>query len=186
MTAKQPDDPYKQTNEQHLEGSSEFLRQLFTWLFLLGLAIFHQTLGFLGWFSRFLRHRWIKRAIGISLVLAVGLTAFRAVPVIYARFALAHAAGDAARQLHLKGEARVLADLRRAAAGLGLLEAAADGGVFRLQTADADGGTWCTISFDFTHEVDCYGFGRWPVAIRGKVLRLVQEPVPGAPPPDPD
>jgi hypothetical protein len=185
MTAKQPDDQIRQTTEQQADGSSEWLRQLFTWLFLVGLKGFHQTLAFLRVIVRFWNHRWTRRTIGTGLFLAVGLTAFRALPVIYARQALAHAAGDAARQLHLKGEARVLADLRRTAAGLGLLEAAGEG-VFRLQTVVEDGGTWCTISFDFNHEVDCYGFGKWPVPIRGKVLRLVREPVPGAPPPDPE
>lgn len=172
-------EPNEEPGQGAPDGTSEFLRVRLTWLLGMGLRGYRLIRSVLAWLRRALWNRSLKRLLGLALLLASFLVAGKAVPVVYGRFALAHAAGDAARQLRMKGEDRILRDLRRAAAELGLTEGATQPDAFQVAVAYEGTGVWCTVSFDFVHEVDCYGFAKLPVTIRGKALRAVLEPQPG-------
>ncbi|GEM_PF-2595365 len=119
------------------------------------------------------------RSLAGLAVLACGLLAgIRLAPVIYGRYALVHAAGNAARQTLLKGEARVVDDLRHRAFELGLTEAALEPDTFRLQPVYTDEGACCQVSYDFVHVVNFYGLWRMPVRLKASVTRLQVEPLP--------
>ena len=123
------------------------------------------------------------RSFLLALPLAVGLlAAFRIAPALYGRFALAHAAGIAARQLEIKGEDRTLLDLRRQAFELGFPEAALEPGTFRLEITSSMDSSLCTVSYRFTHVVNLYGLAHLPMRIQGKVTQAMVSAVPTAAP----
>lgn len=139
-----------------------------------------RVLGFLAEAWQQLTAHRVRNLLVLALLAAAALGAARLVPVVYGRAALAHAAGDAARQSRIKGEDRVVWELRHRAFELGLTEGALEPDVFRLETGWNDDGPTCTVSYDFVHTVPVYGAWRVPVRVRGKVTRIQVEPTPNA------
>jgi hypothetical protein len=103
---------------------------------------------------------------------AVVMGGLKLVPAVYARYALVHAADVAARQSLLKGEDRVVLELRHRAYDLGLMEAVLPPDVFRLEPTYLAEGPACAVSYDFIHRVDFYGLYRLPLRYRARVVRL--------------
>jgi len=122
-------------------------------------------------------HR-MRTLAGALLFVAAALAGIRTVPPIYGRYALAHAAGIAARQSRLKGEAQVVLELRHRAFELGLTEAAMEPEVFHLEAVLNDEGPCCRVTYDFVHVVHVLGRFRWPMRIQGDVTRLQVDPMP--------
>ena len=120
--------------------------------------------------------RRVRSCLATLPLAACVLAALRLLPAVYGRYALAHAAGNAARQVQLKGEERVLRELRRQAFELGLTEAALDPGTFHLDQEAAEQGSLCTVSYAFTHVVRFYGLATLPMRIEAKVTRQVVPP----------
>jgi hypothetical protein len=135
--------------------------------------------------------RWLRRAFGMLLLLAMGWIAFMGIQVTYGRFALVHQAGIAARQYRLKGEDRVILDLRRRAFALGFPEAALEEGAFRTEETEREGLELRVVSFDFIHRVR-FPFGMaCRIRIHGKAESVPMDPPASAspdlpPPPPPD
>ena len=122
-------------------------------------------------------HRLRTFLTTLGLALAV-LVLVRLVPAVYGRFALAHDAANAARQVNLKGEDQVLWELRRHAFKLGLTEAALDPEVFSLETSQGEFGTSCTIAYDFIHVVPLAGTYRLRLRYQARITRLAVDPQP--------
>ena len=130
-------------------------------------------------------HR-VRSALAALLLAGAGLVALRILPAVYGRYALAHAAGNAARQIRLKGEDRVLWELRGQAFDLGLVEVAMDPDGFLIETGYQEDLPVCTVSYAFTHVVPILGALRLPMRIQAKVTRAVVEPAPLEAPASPD
>ena len=124
---------------------------------------------------RLVRH-WLRSAALLAFLAAAVLALVRGVPVAYARLELIHQAGDAARQIRLKGEPEVVLELRRRAFAFGLTEAAQDGQVFQVEMVSVEGVELCAVSFDFIHQVPVLGSWLVPVRIRGRAVELPVEP----------
>lgn len=137
-----------------------------------------RVLGFFAevW-QRLTAHR-LRSAVELLVLAALALAGAKFVALGYGRAALAYDAGLAARQLKMKGEDRVLSDLRHQAFDLGFTEAAVMPELFQLETGSSDEGDTCTVSYDFVHTVTFYGAGRLRVRVKGKVTRLEVEPQP--------
>jgi len=149
----------------------------------LGLRTLHLLVrawaGFAPWAAglgyRLVRHG-LRTAFLLAFLAAAVLALVRAVPVAYGRLELIHQAGEAARQIHLKGEPEVRLELRRKAFAFGLDEAAFDEQVFHVEMVGVEGVEMCSVSFDFIHQVPVLGAWRVPVRIRGGAVELPVEP----------
>jgi hypothetical protein len=124
--------------------------------------------------------RWIRSLFTALFAGTVAVAGLKLLPVVYGRYALLHAAGLAARQSLLKGEDRVVLELRVKAYDLGLTEGALASDVFRLEPTTLEDGPACVVTYDFIHRVDFFGLYRLPMRCRGRVVRLQVTPVPNA------
>lgn len=125
----------------------------------------------------FTLHR-LRNAFALLVLAAMLAVAIPLLPAVYGRFALAHAAGLAARQVRLKGEDRVLWELRRQAFTLGLTEGALEPDVFKLESGSGEDGTTCTVAYDFIHRVHVVRGVTFPLRCKARITRLVVEPLP--------
>ena len=123
---------------------------------------------------RLVRH-WLRSLVLLAFLAAAILALARSVPVAYGRLELIHQAGNAARQIRLKGEPEVLLELRRKAFAFGLSEAALDEQVFHVEMVSVEGVELCSVSFDFIHQVPVLGEWSLPVRIRGGAVELPVE-----------
>lgn len=130
-----------------------------------------------GWGNRVVRHG-LRTGLLLAALVLPALALVRAVPVAYGRLELLHQAGQAARQIRLKGEPEVRLELRRKALAFGLSEAALDEGVFHLEMVSVEGIDLCSVSFDFIHQVPVLGEWRIPVRIRGTAVEQPVDPRP--------
>lgn len=143
-----------------------------------GSRLWGRIRGFLGEvFQRFSAHRF-RSTVALLVLAAALLAGARTLPVVYGHYALRHAAGIAARQSRIKGEEGARGTLRRRAFDLGLTEAALGEDVFKLETGLTDEGPVCTVSYDFTHQVNVYGVFTLPVRFRGEVTGVQVDPLP--------
>ena len=132
-----------------------------------------------GWGGRMVR-QWLRSCLLLAALALPALALVRALPVAYGSLELRHQAGQAARQIRLKGEAQVLLELRRKAFAFGLSEAALDERVFHLEMVSVEGVELCSVSFDFIHQVPVLGDWRIPLRIRGTVVERPVDPMPSA------
>ena len=131
------------------------------------------------WFGSFLT--WVRGIIGTVLIAAAGMSAYKIVPVLLHRSELRDAASQDAKQFLVKGEARVIRVMRKKAIELEFQEAGANPNTFKVASATTEYGTTCTISYDFVHMVDLYGFYKVPLTIEAQVTQIAAEPKPTAP-----
>jgi len=133
--------------------------------------------------ARVIAHRY-RSSLGTLALAALLLAGIKLAPPIYGRFALAHASEIAARQSRIKGEERVVRELRLRAFELGFTQAALAPEVFRLEEVLTDEGPCCRVSYDFIHRVPFYGLLDLPLRMKHEVLRLQIDPQPNPLEPD--
>ena len=139
---------------------------------LIPLGLAFKALGrFLAGLRDLLPRKGLGSVLGLALLAAVVLTGIKVVPFYYARYELAHAAGDAAQQAKAVGVEPVLRRLNREAFKLGFTEAALNPETFQLEFVTEDGLDECAISYDFVQQVNLYGVARLPLRVRDRVLR---------------
>ncbi|WP_306599554.1 hypothetical protein [Geothrix sp. 21YS21S-2] len=143
-----------------------------------GSRLWNRIRGFLDEVGQGLAAHRFRSTVALLILATALLAGARALPVVYGHYALRHAAGIAARQSRIKGEEGARASLRRRAFDLGLTEAALDADSFKLETGLTEEGPVCTVSYDFTHQVDVYGVFTLPVRFRGKVTGIQVDPLP--------
>jgi hypothetical protein len=160
------------------EPFAAFLQDLRGWLLACALLALRLLCSFLAWAWGFLAASRTRRLLSLAALTLALLAGVRLLPVLYGHYALAHEARTASEQSVAMGTERVVRNLQRAAFNLGFHEAALQPGVFTLEFAYEDGLQRCTVSYDFTHMVDFYGFKRVPLRIRHRVVRRTLDRLP--------
>ena len=120
----------------------------------------------------------LMRLLVLAVVAAGILVGLKVVPALYGRYALAQAAGNAARQSLLLGTAVVQRRLAREAFNQGFPEAALDPELFQVEQFSQEGAPQCAVSYDFVHVLDFYGFAQVPLPVRARVEAMPVVPDP--------